>query len=252
MTVSLTPLRSRDDLLAVTGSGDAFARLDPAPGLTGWAYNRAVALMRASAGRSASLFAWGPHVGALLDALLTAGITSASGVAAVSVPQEDAAEVEARFAVTGGGDWEWMWTSRRVPPTAAPVAFIGLEDTRDAHEIAAFAAAENPRFEGFPGTGLSERWLGVRDEVGALVACGAVQRTPAGTAHLAGVLVAGRHRGRGLGRAISAALTDAVVAEEGVCTLGVYSDNAVARTLYESLGYATDKAWASRGITPLR
>lgn len=250
--MSLTRLRSRDDLLAVTGGGDAFARLDPAPELTGWAHNRAVALMRASAGRPASLFAWGPQVGALLDALHTAGIVSASGVAGVSVPQGDAAEVQARFAVTGGGDWEWMWTSRRVSPVAAPAPFVDLDDTRDAREIAAFAAVENPRFEGFPGTGLSERWLGVRDEAGALVACGAVQRTPAGTAHLAGVLVADGQRGRGLGRAISGALTDAVVAEEGVCTLGVYSDNTVARTLYESLGYATDKAWASRSITPLR
>lgn len=250
--MSLTPLRSRDDLLAVTGGGDAFARLDPASELTGWARHGAVALLRASANRPASLFAWGPRVGVLLDALRTTGILSASGVGGVCVPQRDAAEVEARFTVTGGGDWEWMWTSRRPPPVIVSAPFVRLDDARDAREIAAFAATENPRFEGFPGLGLSERWLGVRDEAGALIACGAVQRTPAGTAHLAGILVAGRHRGRGLGRAISAALTDAVVAEEDVCTLGVYSDNGVARSLYESLGYATDKAWASRAIAPLR
>ncbi|MDO5629902.1 MAG: GNAT family N-acetyltransferase [Mobilicoccus sp.] len=245
----LEDLLSRDDLLAVVGD-DAFARWDPEHDLRGWTMNGAVAVMRASAARPPSLFAWGEQVGGLLDALLTTRVIAEVGTTGVSVPWPQRVEVESRFTVTGGGDWDWMWTTD-AGWTPDDVDLVTLDDKDDAEEIAALAAVENPRFEGFPGTGHSEQWLGARDERGALIACGAVQRLPAGTAHLGGILVATSHRRRGLGRAISAALTHRIVRGEGVCTLGMYADNDAARALYESLGYVVDKSWASRRIAPV-
>lgn len=250
--VDLSDLHSRTDLMAVTGPDDAFARLDPAAEATGWAYGQAVSFLRTSAARPPSLFSWGPDVGALLDALVGSGIMASFGVAGVSVPWPDRAEIDARFTVTGGGDWDWMWTTRHSGPNHRLQSgrLVELDDTRDAAEITELAA-ENPRFEGFPGTGHNELWLGARDDDGTLIACGAVQRLPAGTAHLGGILVASRHRRRGLGTTISAALTDRMVEAEGVCTLGMYSDNDAARSVYHRLGYVTDKAWASRSIRPV-
>ena len=51
-----------------------------------------------------------------------------------------------------------------------------------------------------------------------------------------------------LGLAVSAHLTREAIADEGVCTLGMYSDNAVARRVYHGLGYTGDHLWSSRRI----
>ncbi|WP_052466725.1 GNAT family N-acetyltransferase [Mobilicoccus massiliensis] len=245
----LIDLRSRAELRALTGPGDAFARLDPSEELRGWGQaDGTVAVIRASSFRPPSLFVWGPDVAGLLDALIDEDVVGRFELAGVSVPYPARDEVTARFAVAGGGDWDWMWTDRPTPRApGSHVPLVALDDTRDAAEIAALGA-ENPRFEGVPGQGYNDRWLGVRDADGTLVACGAVQRLPAGTAHLGGILVASDHRRRGLGTAISAALTDDIVRAEGVCTLGMYSDNDAARALYTRLGYTTDKSWASRRL----
>jgi len=243
--VVLHDISSRDELLAVTGSGDAFARLDPSAAVRGWSRGGAVAVVRRSGVRPPSLFAWGEDVGGLLDAVMPELV--AAGVAGVSVPQPQEAEIGRRFTVRGGGDWDWMWTTRR-PTVPTDVALVDLDDTRDAEEITALAA-ENPRFEGFPGTGASEQWVGVRDAEGRLVACGAIQRLPSGVAHLGGILTASDHRRQGLGTAVTAALTARAVAADGVCTLGMYSDNDAARSVYDALGYVVDKAWASRSVS---
>lgn len=247
--VHLVEVASRADLVTLTGDGDVFARLDPAADVWGWALGSTVGVMRASAARAPSLFVWGPQVGAFLDALIEREMLTRHAIGGVSVPRPEAQQITQRFEVLGGGDWDWMWTTRRTGDThTAGHRIVELDDTRDCEEITALAAVENPRFEGFPGTGHSEVWLGVRDDAGALIACGAVQRLPAGTAHLGGILVAAAHRRHGLGRAISAALTDRMVETEGVCTLGMYADNDAARALYASLGYVVDKPWASRHV----
>ena len=245
-----TPLATREELCGVAGADDAFARLDPPRELRGWACDGAVAVVRRAGRRPPSLFVWGGDVGPLLDSL--AGDLPSLGVAGISVPRGQESALTSRFTVLGGGDWDWMWSTRT--PDAASSALgegldlVDLDDTRDAAEIVALAA-ENPRFEGFPGTGVSEVWLGVRDTSGALVACGAIQRLPSGVAHLGGILVTSRLRRRGLGSAVTAALTARALAEDGVCTLGMYADNAPARSVYASLGYRVDKAWASRAVS---
>lgn len=243
----LLRVHTRDDLVAVRGADDVFARLDPPAHLTGWALGDSVAYIRTSSTRRPSLFTWGPQVADLLDGILHAGAFEKHRIGSVSVPVECGDEIANRFVVAGGGDWDWMWcdtSPRRVPHEDL---LIALDDIDDADEISAFGRRANPRFEGFAGTGSSENWVGVRDR-GRLIACGAVQRLPSGVAHLGGIVVAREFRGTGLGRAVSAALTRQVIATEGICTLSMYSDNTVARRLYRSLHYIDDTRWASRAI----
>lgn len=243
--MDLRQLRSRDELLGVVGSSDAFARYDQPAALQGWALGEAVAILRTATWRPPALFAWGHHVGPLLDALTESG--HLAGVGGISVPYEDRAEIDRRFEVTGGGDWMWMWTDRVTGPLPGSESVVEFDDVRDAARLAAFSA-ENPSAEGKPGTGISNLWLGITDDTGEILAVGARQRLPSGVSHLAGILVTAPARGRGLGKLVSAALTDRAVAEDGVCTLGMYRGNAAAGATYASLGYVADKGWASRQI----
>lgn len=248
MRSSLLPLHTRGDLVAVRGPDDDFARLDPPDHLTGWARGDSVAYIRASSTREPSLFAWGSQIGALLDGILQAGAFDEHLIGSVSVPLECKDEVTSRFVVVGGGDWAWMWCDEAPSHVSHEARLTCLDDIDDAEEISAFGLSENPIFEGFAGKGCSENWVGARER-GRLIACGAVQRLPSGVAHLGGIVVARHARRTGLGCAISAALTRHVIATEGVCTLGMYSDNTPARRLYQSLHYVEDTCWASRSIT---
>lgn len=145
----------------------------------------------------------------------------------------------AGWAVSGSGRWDYLWTDR-LHDDSAPlgVRLVELDDTEDADEIEAFGRGHNPLFEGFPGRGYASHWLGLRDG-GRLVAVGALHRTGHDLPHLAGIVVDPDRRGQGLGRAITVELTRTALADTGVATLGVYSDNLGAIRLYEGLGYRT-------------
>lgn len=250
-------LRSRDELLKVTGRDDAFGRLDLSERLTqAWTRRGAVGVVRRPAGHDVSLMVWGSPYD--LDGLLAAMFHDGSlplEVRGVTVPAGRAEHLPAlrqRGDVAAGVAWDWMWTDAApaVPAVDDRLRLVDLHDTGDAAEIAALGHRENPRFEGWPGRGLATRWVGVRDATGGLVACGAVHRRPSGAAHLGGILVTAAHRGLGLGRLVTAELTARVVAEEGVCTLSMYADNTVARSLYHDLGYRTDQRWLSLPLAP--
>jgi predicted GNAT family acetyltransferase len=86
----------------------------------------------------------------------------------------------------------------------------------------------------------------VRDDSGRLVACGVRERSLAGHPILSGITVDPTQRGLGLGLAVTAHLTRRAVEEAGVCTLGMYSHNAVARRVYLGLGYGDVHEWSSR------
>ncbi|HWC22041.1 MAG TPA: GNAT family N-acetyltransferase [Flexivirga sp.] len=148
-----------------------------------------------------------------------------------------------------GGDWDWMWTEQPPPHIAAEDLLVELDDLADAADIIALNAVGNPSAESEPGTGRTRLWLGVR-RADELVAAGAMHRTPGGAPHLAGIVVHPRLRGRGLGVAVTAGLTRRAIADYGVCTLGMYADNDRARAMYEGLGFAVARAWASRRLLP--
>ncbi|QDO88914.1 hypothetical protein FNH13_11735 [Ornithinimicrobium ciconiae] len=259
----LRSLASHAELLELT-QGDPFVRWgipDPLPGVV-LATDGAVAVERfGRRGRGLWVF---PHSGGGTEAIraLLGGLGGPMAelqTAAISIPQEYAAQLAEAFPLGTGGEWDWMWTTR-TPPRGIPGEsdLIVLDDTDDAAEIAALSTAHSPSGEGGPGTGRTRLWLGLRSTgtgadrrlaaSGELVAVGAMQSLESGVPHLAGIVTHGSHRGRGLARAITAGLTRSALTSHGVCTLGMYSDNPSARAVYTGLGYRTAHAWHSRRI----
>jgi len=118
-----------------------------------------------------------------------------------------------------------------------------VEDACDADEINAVLDLANP--DSFARPGADDRlWLGVRVD-GRLVGVGAIERMADGTGHLRGVSVLPSYGGRGLGRALSTALTRRALEGSGVATLGVYVDNLRAVGIYERLGYSVVHTFVS-------
>lgn len=244
-----------DQLLRLTGD-DPYVRWGvtdplPAPALV---VPGAVALERV--GRRRGFWVWplddapdpAGSVRAALRALAGSGELDRPEIESLSIAQPYAAAAAGVVELAAGGDWDWMWTTTPPPVEPGEDSLVELSDTGDAEEIAAMTARHNPRAWAEPGTGRTELWLGLRDEHGALVAVGGMERLDTGVPHLAGILTATHLRGRGLGRLVSAALTRRALDLAPACTLGMYSDNGPARALYLRLGYRTAKAWSSRRL----
>jgi GNAT superfamily N-acetyltransferase len=185
-------------------------------------------------------------VGALLDRLpQLAEEVHASWPLGLSVPRHLEPLVHERLEVDPGGDWDWFVT-RTAPPAFGPEGLVRpLDDTARHEEVAAFLAEHSPTADTAPGEG--ETWWGI-DLDGRLVATAAVGLLPSGAPSVSSVAVDASVRGRGLGRALVGAVTRRAVADHGLCTLGMYAHNTVARSLYASLGYWSPVAWASRSV----
>lgn len=208
----------------------------------------------------APLRADGPHaaaappdeserVRAALIALREGGHLVRLGAQVVSVVQEHAGVAHDELALGDGGDWEWMSITSPPPQDPREAGIVHLDDRADAAEMTAFTRSHNPRVWTEIGTGRVHRWMGLRDRSGALVAIGGAEKEDTGIPHLAGIVTATTHRGRGLGAVVSSALTRWALAHHGACTLGMFSDNDGARRLYHRLGYRTARSWHSRALT---
>ncbi|EWT02965.1 GCN5 family acetyltransferase [Intrasporangium oryzae NRRL B-24470] len=164
----------------------------------------------------------------------------------VSLPQHLEPLLHQRFRIGAGGDWEWFYTTTAPAASAERQRVVPLDDVARREEVVDFLAEHSPTADTAPCGG--EQWVAVEGQGGRLAAVAALGRTPAGAPHISSVAVAATLRGQGLGRTIVGALTRSAVLSEGVCTLGMYSDNAVARNLYHSLGYDNPCSWASRAV----
>jgi RimJ/RimL family protein N-acetyltransferase len=192
------------------------------------------------------------RVTAALRLVVDLGLLEVWGARAASVPQEHAAVGKAMLPLSEeGGDWEWMWTTGAPPGDPRESGLVVLDDRTDAAELREFAHAHNPRVWTRIGEGVVTRWVGARDARGALLAVGGAEREDSGVPHLAGIVTATHVRGQGWGGVVSAALTRWAVADHGVCTLGMFSDNGPARRLYRRLGYRTARRWCSRHLRTL-
>jgi ribosomal protein S18 acetylase RimI-like enzyme len=246
--MTLRQLATHADVLAATG-GSPFIRYDIPPGLEhpAHALGAAVAVPRPTHLRGLRLLVLGPpdDAGELVGAMVAEDLCP-PGLSGVTVERGSLAAVAARLPVADGNDWEWMYAAAAPPRTATEERLVPLfEDDFD--DVAALLAEANPHTDARPFQHPGQ-WVGVRDDRGRLVACGVKETNAAGFPALAGITVHPTSRGTGLGVAVTAHLTRAAVADAGVCTLGLYSDNDVARRIYHGLGYTGDHLWASRRL----
>lgn len=246
---ALRELGTHAELLRAAGDS-AFIRYDiPQPlEQPAYALGDAVALPRQTHTRRLGLLVLGPpdDAGALVGAMAGAGLHPAD-LTAVTVQRGALPAVAAHLPVADGNEWEWMYAAAAPPRVAAEDRLVPLSE-EDLPDITALLAEANPRTDARPFEHPGQQWVGVRDDAGRLVACGEREPNLAGFPLLVGITVHADERGSGLGLAVTAHLTRAAVADEGVCTLGMYSDNDVARRVYHGLGYTGDHLWSSRRL----
>ena len=191
-----------------------------------------------------------PLIAALPDLLEYAG-ASHPGLTGLTLDAHLAAAARSRlgstYRVEVMGAWSWMSTHEPVA-IETPWRLAELDDTRDAAELLAFYGTANPSAESEPGEGTSQYWLGIRDR-DRLGAVGAIHLTPAGAPHLTGIAVHPDFRGRGMGLAVTAALTNWAIQRYGVATLGVMTANARAVSLYRGIGYVVAHDWCSHTLS---
>ncbi|WP_152362644.1 GNAT family N-acetyltransferase [Microlunatus speluncae] len=233
---------------------DPFLQWEIPADYTGPAYalGRALILARTTQTRGPGMAVLGPSgdVAKLLDVMITDDLLAEFSPInlACGAPCFDA--VAERLELGPGGDWHWMWTEA-APPGVADESVIELGEV-DHADLVGLIEQHNPGSDGKPGRQPGQTWLGIRGRDGLLIACGVIESNLAGRPLLSGITVHADHRGRGLGRTMTSALTRRAVAAHGVCTLGVYAANTVALRLYESLGFRIGHRWRSRRLIGLR
>ncbi|CAM3268228.1 GNAT family N-acetyltransferase [Occultella aeris] len=152
--------------------------------------------------------------------------------------------VAAALALPTVSHWDWLWTETQPPAVPGEDAVRELDPVADAEEIRAVQAQANPT------THLTldregARWFGWRDGQGHLRAIGGTMRRPV-SVHLGSIATVPAWRGRGLGAAVTAAMTRGGIASTGQVSLGMYADNAPARRLYTRLGFAVGQEVETR------
>jgi GNAT superfamily N-acetyltransferase len=141
-----------------------------------------------------------------------------------------------------------MWTAS--PPAPVPgedaVRELDVGDPAVRAAVLHLLHAVSPRHSAEPGDPYASVWVGVVGADGGLLACGAYGDEAPGVPLLASIAVSPDARGRGLGAAVTAALTRRAFADGApVVTVDLYSDNPVARELYRRLGFVLDQEFAS-------
>jgi FR47-like protein len=126
----------------------------------------------------------------------------------------------------------WM-TTTQVPGQVSGNARL----SRDAEQAAIAQILDEvfPDSLARPGLPGITRWWVETDDIG-IAACAADAWSAPGVGLLAGVATANRAQGRGLGRSVTATALTALIHDYGTAALMVEADNAVAQSLYGSLG----------------
>ena len=239
--MELTRLGSAAEVLVATGH-DPFARGSlRRPMARGWLAGRAVAWMGVDAEeRTSYLSALGPpaDVGALLGAL----VEELPPRQRMTLPRGTPVHLPAWVGIDGT-DWDFRWLG--APPPFQP-GEEAVEEVRADDEVRALLTISSPTASAMPGDDGVRRWVGVRDDAGALMACAADTSGTTGVGHLSSIAVHPTARGRGLGRVITAALAR-LLFDEGcdMVTLGMYADNTHGRAMYDALGFADTHRFTS-------
>lgn len=240
-----------DELVRRCG-GDAMC-VWVAQGLTGgrraWASadGRAVVVAGAGLCRHDRLAVYGP-----VDALVPLVREVSAEVGPSYRPFGDPERIDALVAGVPGlveaGSFGWMDLAEGAPASVAGAGrarWLG-EDATD--EVAALIEAGFPGSYAKPGMPGVERWAGVRDADGRLLAVAALAWSAPGIGLLAGVGVDPAARGRGLGRMVCAFVLAEARGRHGRAALMVDEWNHAAVRMYQGLGmvYRPVKAAAWR------
>jgi GNAT superfamily N-acetyltransferase len=200
---------------------------------------------------------WGPvaasmgdqHAAARLFAEL-ADVGALDQVKWLHLPRIELTEAQALLPVTYHDHWDYLWTTVAPPPLPVeddlPTGVVALDSDADRAAIEAVLDDALPHSTSRPGDPRIRAWHGIHD--GAELIAVAGDRSAHGVGFLAGIAVRADRQGRGLGAAITAALTRQLITEYDVCSLGVMSDNATAIRTYQRLGYTRRIERSSVGL----
>jgi GNAT superfamily N-acetyltransferase len=119
------------------------------------------------------------------------------------------------------------------PSQCAEPRWLADDDMAD---VSALLQAGFPDSDAQPGVAGVERWAGIRDERGRILAAAALAWSAPDVGYLAGVAVHPQARGQGLGRQVCAFVLTGALAEHGAAALMVEEWNDSAIRLYRSLG----------------
>ncbi|WP_182111204.1 MULTISPECIES: N-acetyltransferase [unclassified Actinotalea] len=172
----------------------------------------------------------------------------------MSLPRGDDVDpaVLDRLGLAPFSTWDWLATEAEPPRTDAEDVVARLDPRADDAAIRACLAAANPGTTADPLGHEEAAWYGVRDGHRLVGVVGAALRGGRNdddhSWHLHGLGVRPEARSRGLGAALTAAVTRAGLREGATwVSLGMFADNDVARRLYERLGFVTEAEFASFG-----
>ncbi|WP_329011610.1 GNAT family N-acetyltransferase [Micromonospora rifamycinica] len=152
----------------------------------------------------------------------------------LQLPRADRSLLVDRFAATRVDDWDFLWTTAAPPRQPGQERVVRLGPA-DQPALAALIDDAFPTSSSRPQDPTVAAWYGIWD-ADLLVACGA-DRSRGDIGFLAGLTVARDRRGRGLGAALTAGMTRALLARYDHVALGVYADNLAALRLYRRLGF---------------
>lgn len=235
----LTPLGTAAEVLVATGH-DPFARgVLRHPQVRGWLVDSAVAWLAVdSEERVSYLSALGEP--AAVGSLLAELVEELPPRQRLTLPRGTPVHLPAWLAIDGT-DWDFRWLAGPPPVQDGEDAVGPVPDD----EVAALLAVSSPTASAQPGDPNVRRWVGIRD-AGGLLACAADTSSATGVGHLSSIAVHPSARGRGLGRAVTAALTRQLFADGcDLVTLGMYAANAAGRAMYDALGFADDHPFTS-------
>ncbi|MCG5444737.1 GNAT family N-acetyltransferase [Micromonospora sp. NIE79] len=153
---------------------------------------------------------------------------------ALHLPRLECGVVSQRLAVVEHADWDFHWTGTAPPVQPDEERVVRLTEA-DHPALAALIDKAFPSSTSRPGDPRVVDWYGIWAG-GRLVACGA-DRSRGDIGFLAGLTVGPEQRGQGLGAALTAGMTRALLARFDTVGLGVYPSNVGAVRLYRRLGF---------------
>jgi len=184
-----------------------------------------------------------PMIGALGDPAAALEVVVglvAAGVDAprVSLPRVDHSVILEAFPGVELSDWELRW-SESPPPVMAGESRVVTLDEDAAAQINAVLDAALPAAHTRPGGDRARQWFGIRadDDADGDILAVAADCTSSGVGRINSIAVRPDRHGRGLGGALTAAVTRRLRAENDFVQLGVMDSNVGAQRLYARLGF---------------